>query len=80
MGGGELGWEEGDEEIPLPVFEVQPAMLAVDLALSPGESRSCECPPLHHPVPNKIHALTYVLQTHTPSPSPPRSLPPSEVA
>ncbi|OAX37755.1 Rgp1-domain-containing protein [Rhizopogon vinicolor AM-OR11-026] len=35
-----LGVEEGDEEIPLPVFEVQPAMLAVDLTLSPGESRS----------------------------------------
>jgi hypothetical protein len=34
--------EEGEEEIPLPVFEVQPAMLAVDLALGPGESRTCE--------------------------------------
>ncbi|KAG2128752.1 Rgp1-domain-containing protein [Suillus bovinus] len=32
--------EEGEEEMPLPVFEVQPAMLAVDLALSPGESRT----------------------------------------
>ncbi len=28
-------------EEPLPTFEVQPAMLAVDLALAPGESRSC---------------------------------------
>lgn len=36
--------EEGEEEMPLPVFEVQPAMLAVDLALSPGESRTCELP------------------------------------
>lgn len=35
--------EEGEEEMSLPVFEVQPAMLAVDLALSPGESRTCEC-------------------------------------
>ncbi|KAG1809812.1 Rgp1-domain-containing protein [Suillus plorans] len=32
--------EEGEEEMPLPVFEVQPAMLAVDLALGPGESRT----------------------------------------
>lgn len=32
--------EEGEEEMSLPVFEVQPAMLAVDLALSPGESRT----------------------------------------
>ncbi|KAG2356055.1 Rgp1-domain-containing protein [Suillus spraguei] len=32
--------EEGEEEVPLPVFEVQPAMLAVDLTLSPGESRT----------------------------------------
>ncbi|KAG2342648.1 Rgp1-domain-containing protein [Suillus weaverae] len=32
--------EEGEEEMPLPVFEAQPAMLAVDLALNPGESRT----------------------------------------
>lgn len=32
---------EVDPEEPLPVFEVQPAMLAVDLSLAPGESRSC---------------------------------------
>ncbi|TFK38749.1 Rgp1-domain-containing protein [Crucibulum laeve] len=31
---------EIDPETPLPTFEVQPAMLAVDLALLPGESRS----------------------------------------
>lgn len=36
-GGGEV-----DPEEPLPTFEVQPAMLAVDLSLGPGESRSCE--------------------------------------
>lgn len=30
-----------DPETPLPTFEVQPAMLAVDLLLLPGESRSC---------------------------------------
>ncbi|KAF6742880.1 Rgp1-domain-containing protein [Ephemerocybe angulata] len=29
-----------DAEVPLPTFEVQPAMLAVDLNLAPGESRS----------------------------------------
>ncbi|TCD68602.1 hypothetical protein EIP91_010393 [Steccherinum ochraceum] len=29
-----------DPEIPLPTFEVQPTMLAVDLSLGPGESRS----------------------------------------
>jgi hypothetical protein len=31
-----------DEGVPLPVFGVQPSMLAVDLALAPGEARSCE--------------------------------------
>ena len=35
--------EEWDPEQPLPVFEVPPAMLAVDLSLRPGEERSCEC-------------------------------------
>jgi hypothetical protein len=30
-----------DPDAPLPTFEVQPAMLAVDLMLQPGESRSC---------------------------------------
>jgi len=30
-----------DLEEPLPTLEVQPAMLAVDLYLAPGESRSC---------------------------------------
>ncbi|KAI0078498.1 Rgp1-domain-containing protein [Panus rudis PR-1116 ss-1] len=29
-----------DPEAPMPTFEVQPAMLAVDLPLAPGESRS----------------------------------------
>ena len=33
--------EEIDPDAPLPTFEVQPAMLAVDLSLMPGESRSC---------------------------------------
>ena len=33
--------EEIDPDTPLPTFEVQPAMLAVDLSLMPGESRSC---------------------------------------
>jgi len=40
------GVQEGDEwvpEQPMPVFEVPPAMLAVDLSLGPGEERSCEC-------------------------------------
>jgi len=35
------GDQEVDPEEPLPTFEVQPAMLAVDLSLAPGESRSC---------------------------------------
>lgn len=30
-----------DSDAPLPTFEVQPTMLIVDLALNPGESRSC---------------------------------------
>jgi len=34
--------EEWDPEQPLPVFEVPPAMLAVDLSLGPGEERCCE--------------------------------------
>jgi hypothetical protein len=37
-----------DPDLPLPTFDVQPAMLAVDLMLGPGESRTCElpfCPP-----------------------------------
>jgi len=36
------GAEVVDPEEPLPTFEIQPAMLAVDLSLGPGESRSCE--------------------------------------
>ncbi|KAI0085709.1 Rgp1-domain-containing protein [Irpex rosettiformis] len=32
--------EEVDDDIPLPTFEVPPSMLAVDLKLGPGESRS----------------------------------------
>ncbi|KAF8168504.1 Rgp1-domain-containing protein [Crassisporium funariophilum] len=32
--------EQLDPEEPLPTFEIQPAMLAVDLSLAPGESRS----------------------------------------
>jgi len=49
LGGVELGLggvQEGDEWIPeqaMPVFEVPPAMLAVDLSLGPGEERCCEC-------------------------------------
>ncbi|TFK71686.1 hypothetical protein BDN72DRAFT_855998 [Pluteus cervinus] len=40
-GGGVVGVdEEIDPDVPLPTFEVQPSMLAVDLALLPGESRS----------------------------------------
>ncbi|KAI0761670.1 Rgp1-domain-containing protein [Trametes elegans] len=32
--------DEVDPDEPLPTFEVQPSMLAVDLSLSPGESRT----------------------------------------
>ncbi|KZT64024.1 Rgp1-domain-containing protein [Daedalea quercina L-15889] len=39
--GASLGDEEDvDPETPLPTFDVQPSMLAVDLSLAPGESRS----------------------------------------
>ncbi|EIW86174.1 Rgp1-domain-containing protein [Coniophora puteana RWD-64-598 SS2] len=38
--GGGAGDVEVDAEAPLPTFEVQPAMLAVDLALAPGETRT----------------------------------------
>ncbi|KAF8907707.1 Rgp1-domain-containing protein [Gymnopilus junonius] len=34
------GAGEVDPEVPLPTFEIQPAMLGVDLSLAPGESRS----------------------------------------
>ncbi len=34
--------ESVDPETSFPVFEVQPSMLAVDIVLAPGESRSCE--------------------------------------
>ncbi|GBE78543.1 hypothetical protein SCP_0114320 [Sparassis crispa] len=47
--------EETDPELPLPTFEVQPSLLAVDLSLAPGESRTytytivlpAELPPTH---------------------------------
>lgn len=35
-------YDDVDAEAPLPTFEVQPAMLAVDMSLLPGESRTCE--------------------------------------
>lgn len=41
--------DEWDPETALPVFEVRPAMLAVDLSLAPGESRSCKFFPSIHP-------------------------------
>ncbi|KAL4069142.1 hypothetical protein J3A83DRAFT_4535847 [Scleroderma citrinum] len=34
--------EDIDAEMPLPTFEVQPTMLAVDLSLTPGESRTLQ--------------------------------------
>jgi hypothetical protein len=41
VGLGIVSQGEVDPETPLPTFEVQPAMLAVDLPLRPGESRCC---------------------------------------
>ncbi|KAI9509863.1 Rgp1-domain-containing protein [Russula earlei] len=38
--GGVQGGEEWDPEQPVPIFEIPPAMLAVDLSLGPGEERS----------------------------------------
>ena len=35
-----------DPEFPLPMFDSQPSMLAVDLSLGPGESKSCASPML----------------------------------
>ncbi|KAG6894016.1 hypothetical protein C0992_007835, partial [Termitomyces sp. T32_za158] len=32
--------DDVDSDVPLPTFQVQPAMLAVDLVLAPGQSRS----------------------------------------
>jgi hypothetical protein len=34
-----------DPETPLPTYEVQPTLLAVDVSLGPGESRSCMSSP-----------------------------------
>ena len=34
-----------DPEVPLPTYEVQPALLAVDVSLGPAESRSCTSSP-----------------------------------
>lgn len=39
--------EDIPPDTPLPTFDVQPAMLAVDLVLAPGESRSCKSKPAH---------------------------------
>lgn len=39
--GGFVLEEDIDPELPLPTFETQPSMLAVDLLLLPGDSRSC---------------------------------------
>ena len=36
-------YDEIDPDQPLSTLEVQPPMLAVDLSLSPGESRTCMC-------------------------------------
>ena len=33
--------EHYDPEVPLPTYQVQPTLLAVDVSLGPGESRSC---------------------------------------
>lgn len=42
LGLGATDQEEGvDADTPLPTYQVQPTMLAIDLPLSPGESRSC---------------------------------------
>jgi hypothetical protein len=43
--GGSGAVEDIDPELPLPTFEAQPSMLAVDLSLPPGESRSCMLSP-----------------------------------
>ncbi|TFK47962.1 Rgp1-domain-containing protein, partial [Heliocybe sulcata] len=40
LGFGTTGEEQVDPEMPLPVLEVPPSMLAVDLTLGPGESRT----------------------------------------
>lgn len=38
------GAREDDGDGALPTLETQPSMLAVDLALAAGETRSCTCP------------------------------------
>ncbi|CAA7266333.1 unnamed protein product [Cyclocybe aegerita] len=40
LGYGNVSADEVNPEDPLPTFEVQPAMLGVDLSLAPGESRT----------------------------------------
>lgn len=67
--------DEWDPETALPVFEVRPAMLAVDLSLGPGESRSCKfssSPPPLYPSPiftDDAHLNRYI-HSDPPLPSP----------
>ena len=53
--------EEIDPDAPLPVFEVQPTMVAVDLTLGPGESRTCK---FFSYVANYIYLWNTVVQIH----------------
>lgn len=56
--------EDVDPESPLPMFEVQPAMLAVDMSLLPGESRSCAWSSYVHLVSRVVVITKPMLQTH----------------
>jgi hypothetical protein len=41
----------------LPVFEVLPAVLAVDLSLGPGDERRCECGEQYVPLASHFDTL-----------------------
>lgn len=63
-GSGVVEEEEVDPEVPLPTFEVPQVMLAVDLSLGPGESRTCKSHPYHYF--NYYHPKIYlIVDTYT---------------
>jgi hypothetical protein len=61
-----------DPEVPLPTYQVQPTLLAVDVSLGPGESRSCTISPFESLMISSSHKPpdTYSLSL-------PKNLPPT---
>jgi hypothetical protein len=75
-----------DPATPLPTFDVPPAMLAVDLSLAPGESRSCKSllffslALVHHQIQNPLtnkETLSYLHKSDVYTLPLPSNLPPT---